>query len=203
MVKSYAVPTARRRTAAAPESREQAVEEPGLPPLHILTGAPGAGKSTLVPHVRRFPIAAADADELPAPDGSLLGIDITSPQAEPVWPAYNRLWATVTALMLRGSRPVLLMCPLDPDEWSRAAAGIPGLPRPAWALLDCDDADRRTRLHARGWPEDEIQDAVHDAHELRRTVDRTFSTSNTTPSGTAAALARWILTPADPLPGQT
>ncbi|MEU7576358.1 hypothetical protein AB0B50_01960 [Streptomyces sp. NPDC041068] len=44
------------------------------------------------------------------------GIDITSPSAASVWPAYNRLWVKIAHMMLRVGRPVLVLCPLTPDE---------------------------------------------------------------------------------------
>ncbi|MFI7154414.1 hypothetical protein ACIBO2_56685 [Nonomuraea sp. NPDC050022] len=52
-----------------------------LAPLYLLTGAPGAGKPTLLPHL----IEAADGlivmemDELLEQDGTLLGVRIAEP----------------------------------------------------------------------------------------------------------------------------
>lgn len=160
--------------------------------LCIVTGAPGAGKTALLDELKGYPFAAVEFDELPEPDGSLLGIGITSPSAEPVWPAYNRLWAKIAAMMLRGGGPVLVLCPLAPDEWDKAAASIAGLPRADWARLDCDDPDRRARLAARGWDAEEIADALTDADELRRAVGREFSTSRRTVADVAAAVAQWM-----------
>ncbi|MFJ4685232.1 hypothetical protein [Streptomyces sp. NPDC088789] len=162
------------------------------PRLCILTGAPGAGKSTLLDILVGFPFATVDFDELLEPDGTLLGIDIASPTAEPVWPAYNRMWARLAALLLRGGGPVLVMCPLTPDEWTEAATGVPGLPDPEWARLDCADTDRRARLAARPWGSEEIEEALADAEELRGLVPRAFTTSGRGTAEAAEAVARWV-----------
>ncbi|MFE0176346.1 hypothetical protein ACFWZ2_28925 [Streptomyces sp. NPDC059002] len=142
--------------------------------------------------MRTYPFGAADFDELPEPDGSLMGIDITSSSASAVWPAYNRLWVRIAAMMLRGGRPVLLLCPLTPDEWAGAAADVVGLPCVVWARLDCTDADRRARLAARGWESGQIEEAVKDAEELRAAVDREFTTTGRSSAEVAAAVADWV-----------
>ncbi|MEU6820470.1 hypothetical protein ABZ921_07560 [Streptomyces atriruber] len=160
--------------------------------LHVITGAPGAGKSTLLRHLRDSSFATADFDELPDADGSLMGIDITSPTASAVWPAYNRLWVKVAGMMLRGGGPVLLLCPLTPEEWASAAVGVVDAPRTDWARLDCGDAERRTRLAARGWDSDEVEEAVKDAEEIRGLVEREFATGGRSPAEVAAAVAGWV-----------
>jgi hypothetical protein len=160
--------------------------------LHIITGAPGAGKSTLRRQLARYPFGTVDFDELPDPDGSLLGIDIRSPAAGAVWPAYNRLWVKVAAMMLRAGSPILVLCPVTPAEWAGAISSAVDLPRPAWARLDCTDANRRARLAARGWAGGRIEDAVRDARELRLVVEREFSSDGAAVE-TAAAVAHWIL----------
>lgn len=169
--------------------------------LHVITGAPGAGKSTLRRQLARYPFGTVDFDELPDPDGSLLGIDITSPAASSVWPAYNRLWVRVATMMLRAGSPVLVLCPLAPDEWAAACPGTVDAPEATWARLDCTDANRRARLAARGWHADEIEDAVRDARELRRSVRREFGTDCGVDE-TAAAVAEWILGGAEANPSR-
>ncbi|KAB8166281.1 hypothetical protein FH609_023225 [Streptomyces sp. 3MP-14] len=163
-----------------------------MPVLHLVSGAPGSGKSTLLGQLPNDRFAAVDFDELLEPDGSLLGLDIASPSAEPLWPAYNRLWVRIIAMLPRAGGPVLVLCPLTPDEWATAAAGVAGLPETVWARLDCDDADRRERLAARGWDGDRIAEAIGDAHRLRRVIDREFTTSGRGPADVAADLARWV-----------
>ncbi|MDT0442870.1 AAA family ATPase [Streptomyces johnsoniae] len=163
-----------------------------MPTLHLVTGAPGSGKSTVLPHLAHYPFGAVDFDELLEPGGSLLGLKVASPDAEAVWPLYNGLWARIVAMLLRAGGPVLVMCPLTPDEWERATAGVAGLPRAAWARLDCDDEERRTRLAARGWGDAPVEEALRDADDLRRVVDREFTTSGRSAADVAAALAAWV-----------
>ncbi|MEU5426230.1 hypothetical protein AB0H73_11565 [Streptomyces olivoreticuli] len=160
--------------------------------LYVVTGAPGAGKSTLLPYLAAYPFGTVDFDELPESDGSLLGIDITSPTTDSVWPAYNRLWVKIAAMMLRAGGDVLVLCPLTPTEWASASAATADPPPVAWARLDCADADRRTRLAARGWEFDQIEEALKDAEELRHAVNREFTTTGRSPAETAAALGLWI-----------
>ncbi|RKN06291.1 hypothetical protein [Streptomyces radicis] len=72
------------------------------------------------------------------------------------------------------------------------------MPSVAWARLDCDDADRRARLAARGWGPDQVEDAIEDAHALRRLVDREFTTSGRGAADVAADLATWVATAEEP-----
>ncbi|MFI7277463.1 hypothetical protein [Streptomyces sp. NPDC049879] len=161
--------------------------------LHVITGAPGAGKTALLPHLGIYPFASADFDELPEPDGRLLGIDITASSAGPVWPAYNRLWVKIATMMLRSGGPVLILCPLTPGEWaSTALRDAAGPPHVTWARLDCSDTDRRARLAARGWDAEQIEDAVEDAAELRCVVDQQFTTTGRSPAEVAATVADWV-----------
>ncbi|MET8831957.1 hypothetical protein ABZX40_14335 [Streptomyces sp. NPDC004610] len=163
--------------------------------LCVLTGAPGAGKTLLARELRAYPFAAVDFDELLEPDGSVLGIDIASPSvsAESVWPAYNRLWLRITALLLRAGGPVLVLCPLTPGEWAAAGPDLAGLPSADWARLDCADADRTARLTARGWASADIADALADAGELRAVVEREFSTTGCAPARVGAGVAEWVV----------
>ena len=85
-------------------------------------------------------LVVMDMDELLDDHGRLLGIDIASPTAVPIWPAYNALWLRITELIRRSGIPVLLLSPLLPAE----------LPEGRWLHLDCPDAVRRKRLAGRG-----------------------------------------------------
>jgi broad-specificity NMP kinase len=152
--------------------------------LFVVSGAPGAGKSTVVPPlIRQNPgsLVIADMDEL-LDDGSILGIAITDPDAAPHWPAYNALWRRIVQLVRRSGPSVLLLCPLAPDE-------LPGAD--AWLHLDCQDDVRRKRLAARGWTDGQIDEALADAADLRRDIPRSVLNDGSPAEGARQILA-WV-----------
>ncbi|WP_238176601.1 AAA family ATPase [Kribbella albertanoniae] len=152
--------------------------------LFVVTGAPGAGKSTVVPELVRLNpgnLVVMDMDELLDDQGRLLGISIASPTAAPIWPAYNAVWLRITELIRRSGIPVLLLTPGLPSE----------LPEGRWLHLDCPDAVRRKRLAARGWLQDQIDDALADAAELRKYVPRSVR-GDVSPERVARSILDWI-----------
>jgi broad-specificity NMP kinase len=152
--------------------------------LFVVTGAPGAGKSTVIPELVRLQSAGLvvmDMDELLDDDGRVLGIDIADPAAAPNWPAYNALWRRITELVRRSGSPVLLLSPLVPAE----------LPEGRWLHLDCPDDVRRERLAARGWSEEQIDEALADAAEIRKLVPRSVP-GDGTPEDTAHLILAWV-----------
>jgi hypothetical protein len=150
----------------------------------VVTGAPGAGKSTVVPELLRLSaggLVVMDMDELLDHDGRLLGIKIAEQAAAPHWPAYNTIWLRITELVRRSGIPVLLLGPLTPSE----------LREGRWLHLDCPDDVRRTRLTARGWSAAEIEDAINDAVELRKLVPRSVR-GDGTPEDSAHEILTWV-----------
>jgi hypothetical protein len=152
--------------------------------LFVVTGAPGSGKSTVVPELVRLSpgtMVVMDMDELLDDHGRLLGIDIASPTAAPIWPAYNALWLRITELIRRSGIPVLLLSPVLPTE----------LPEGRWLHLDIPDAVRRKRLAARGWAEAQIAEALADAAEIRKLVPRSVR-GDVSPERSAKGILDWI-----------
>jgi hypothetical protein len=155
--------------------------------MSVKTGqpqAPGAGKSTVVPELLRLGaggLVVMDMDELLDDDGRLLGVAIADAAAASRWPAYNALWLRITELVRRSGIPVLLLGPLTPSQ----------LPEGRWLHLDCPDDVRRTRLAARGWSADAIEDAVRDAVELRELVPRSVG-GDGTPEESAREILAWV-----------
>lgn len=151
--------------------------------LYVVTGAPGAGKSTVVPELVRLKwpeLVVLDMDELLDHDGRLLGLPIASTEGAVNWPAYNALWSRITQLIRRSGPDVLLLCPLTPSQ----------LPDGRWLHLDCPDDLRRQRLAMRDWSESEIADAIADAAELRKLVPRAVP-GDGTPEESAKYILDW------------
>jgi broad-specificity NMP kinase len=152
--------------------------------LFGVSGAPGAGKTTVLPELvrqARGPVVM-DIDEL-LEDGGLLGVPIATQDAAPVWPAYNRMWRRIIDMTRRSGHPVILLSPLEPSEFD----GVTD-----WALLDCDDETRVHRLRSRGWDAAAVDDALVDARRYRTVFSTVFRTDDTHPTELARQILGWI-----------
>ncbi|SDE08619.1 AAA family ATPase [Glycomyces harbinensis] len=154
-----------------------------LAPLLAVSGAPGAGKST----VFRELVAVAegmvviDIDEL-LEEGRLLGVLIAAPEAEPIWPAYRRMWRRITDMPRRAGHPVLFFSPDTPSDVDGATAHL---------LLDCADEVRAGRLQARGWNLDQITLALEDAQVYRAQFEAVVYTDDAEPPEVAERVLEW------------
>ena len=118
--------------------------------LYLVTGAPGAGKSTTVEALLGLesPFTFFDLDWLAAPASALYGQDIRF--APERWAFYGDLWWSVLTAAVKNAHTPVLFTPADPDDYKNKA--LPewcgGL---EWLLLDCEDGVRLERLRQRGW----------------------------------------------------
>jgi hypothetical protein len=159
--------------------------------LHVVTGAPGAGKSTALTAFLglRTGRPAFDVDWLTGPASDLCGRSVVSDAG--TWPAFHRMWFEVLhGVRLNGLVPVFFAA-LDAGDV--LAAGLPAsCDGVSWLLLDCADDIRRGRLAARHWPEEEIAGAVADAARLREEVPERLDTGLLSPGDVAGGVAGWL-----------
>jgi hypothetical protein len=154
-----------------------------LAPFFSVSGAPGSGKTAALPDLLEAAggLVVMDIDEL-LEDGSLIGVPVTAPEAEPIWPAYRRMWRRIIDLPRRAGHPVLFLSPDVPEDLGGATACL---------LLDCDDAVRTERLSARDWGADRIADALEDAREKRARFDAIVRTDDAEPRVVAERILAW------------
>lgn len=177
--------------APDPDALDLVTSGRALAPLFVLAGAPGAGKTTLAPRLidKAVGPVVVDMDEV-LEDGALLGVPIAHPEAAPNWPAYNRMWRRVLAIIRRAGHPVVLLCPIpSPEEMAERALWDEPV---HWALLDCDDQLRLDRLRGRGWPRDWIDDAMTDARLGRELLGTVFRTDAADVDTVADRILAWV-----------
>jgi hypothetical protein len=144
-------------------------------------GAPGSGKTTIVPHLRvHLPShSVVDWDSFMEAANELGGRDVrTNPES---WPSYRSLVRSIVETI---RPPVVLLGVCTPDE-------LDGWPIDASVLLDCADDERELRLSAqrrRG----EIAEAVADAREYRSLGLPAVNTTGLSPEAVARELAQLI-----------
>ena len=88
--------------------------------LHVVTGAPGAGKSTTVEALLTLESAFVffDIDWLAAPASALYGRDIRfAPES---WGPYGELWFSVLHAAFQNGQTPVLFTPADPSDYEGA-----------------------------------------------------------------------------------
>jgi hypothetical protein len=160
--------------------------------ISIVTGAPGAGKTSALEAflALRAPVVAWDIDWLLAAGSALARADIRT--AAETWPAYNSLWLEVLHGVVRNGATPVLFAPLDPRDLPRAVLP-PWCGGVRWLLLDCPDEVRIARLTARGDPPDVRKEALADAAFLRSAIVERIDTGTCRPNEVADAILAWLL----------
>ncbi len=160
--------------------------------IHIITGAPGSGKSTALAAFLDLKSAyiAFDSDWLVEPASRLAGKDIRVEQA--TWQPYNVVWFEIVRAIYANHRVPVLFVPLDQRDIERQGqpAWCSGI---NWLLLDCADDLRRQRLTRRpGWTLAMVEEAIADAQFLRATVAQRIDTGVLAPTSVAEEILRWL-----------
>lgn len=161
--------------------------------LAMVSGAPGSGKTAVVPAVRTAlaGVVVLDLDQFLEPGCRLAGLDLRRPAAADRWPAYNDLCLTFVAVVLAAGRDVLVLSPLTPEEVRRSSAA-PVLGEVRWAVLDCSDTCRLGRLRSRGDADADIAGALADAADLRGLGLPVLRTDGMGVDAAAGLVSRWV-----------
>lgn len=162
--------------------------------LYLVTGAPGAGKSTTVEALLGLesPFVFFDIDWLAAPASALYGEDIRfAPES---WSFYGELWFSVLHATFQNGLTPVLFTPSDPSDYKGKALPdwCSGL---EWLLLDCADNIRLERLHARGWQGVRLTEAFQDAALMRELIPRRVDTGGLDSYEVAEQVLTWLRRP--------
>ncbi|MFC5910566.1 AAA family ATPase [Streptacidiphilus monticola] len=145
-------------------------------------GAPGAGKTTLVPELAKLlpDHVVLDWDAFMEPAAALAERPIA---ANPeTWAAYRQLVHAV--LRSVAHLPVVLLGVCTPDE-------LKDWPIGAWILLDCTDDERERRLAKTSNPQRRLE-GVHDGRRYRQLGLPLIDTTGREPRAVASEMARFI-----------
>jgi hypothetical protein len=151
-------------------------------PLYLVTGAPGTGKSTIVPLI---------AGRIP--ETGVFDTDLFGPMSHPDWEAWATSWLLlVHALAQSGLQTVLVGYGLSRSKaMSLAAKDLLG---PVRVLnLDLRPDALRERLSQRGtYDPARIERKIAAAAVLRREADENVDVTNAVPQAIADRVLKWL-----------
>jgi hypothetical protein len=162
-----------------------AVTELPVLPLFVVTGASGAGKTTVTAPLRRL-----------LPECEVFEGDPVNQIAALGWDVFEDTWLRIAHEVALNRRATVLCTSMMPDRVENHPARK--LLGPVYfANLDCPDDVLAARLRARpSWRLSSTENVIvtHQrfAAWLRAHIDPTWDTSTMTPSETAARIAAWI-----------
>lgn len=154
-------------------------------PLFVVTGASGAGKTTVTGPLRRL-----------LPDCAVFEVDLTLQLAALGWEIWRDSWLRVAHGEALHGRVTVLCGSLMPDQLDAVPARK--LLGPIhFCDLDCPDEVLAARLRARpSWRHSALEAAIAEhqrfAGWLRTNIQPCFDTSAQAPAETAAQIATWV-----------
>ena len=160
---------------------------PGLP-LFVVTGASGAGKTTITGPLRRL-----------LPDCDVFEADLILQVSALGWDAWRDTWLLLAHGAALNGRATVLCGSLLPDQLeSLPARKLLGPIH--FCNLDCPGELLASRLRARPswrfWQQDSLETAIDDhqrfAAWLRTHIEPSFDTSTMSPEEVAGYVAAWI-----------
>lgn len=154
-------------------------------PLFVVTGASGAGKTTIIDLLRHR-----------VPSCEVFDSDLILRVAELGWDIWRNTWLQLAYAISMNGRATVLCGPLVPDQFER----LPGrrLVGPIhFGHLDCRDDLLAERLRARpAWRRSSSEEFIARqcgfAAWLRSNIHPTFDTSVMSPEAVADCVADWI-----------
>jgi chloramphenicol 3-O-phosphotransferase len=164
-------------------------EQSRLPalPLFVVTGASGAGKSTITEPLRGL-----------LPGCVVLEADVTLHIAELGWETWRNTWLQLAHAVGLCGRSMVLTGSLTPEqlEYMPARSLIGPI---HFANLDCPDDVLAARLRARPAWRGTSSEAALSQHQrfaawLRSVIQPSFDTSAATPDEVATQVAEWVTT---------
>lgn len=159
--------------------------------IYIVTGAPGAGKSTALSDFLQLhtDYLGFDVDWLLAPATALANKSVVDDAS--TWKPFRQLWmAVLEGILMNNKVPVLFAAINNKDI---AELDLPDGVAIQWLLLDCSDEVRRTRLASRTtMSEDDVGEALEDAEALRAEIADKLMTDSTSPPEAAQQIEVWI-----------
>jgi hypothetical protein len=160
------------------------------PPLILVTGTMGSGKSTVAERLAVLldEHVVFDIDWAIESLGMVAGHPI--PEYPPAWPGVADTWLAIAAAIARGGRSTVLCGPFDSDIDDLPSLRLHQDVR--WLLLDCADELLRSRLGDRGWESADIDDAVRYAERLRSAGYQVVRTDTRSPDDVAAEVTAWV-----------
>lgn len=157
--------------------------------LHLLTGAWGSGKTSLIPHLAALlpDVVVFDWDALLPGLSAAAGRDAHRDPS--TWEGLRAMWIAIVASVLAGGRDVVLCGPATPGQL--AASGIPARSiRCAW--LDVPDEVLADRLRARGEREEDVADELATMAELRASGLTPLPAGGRDTREVAEVVAAWV-----------
>ncbi|MDF2921951.1 MAG: nucleoside kinase [Paenibacillaceae bacterium] len=163
-------------------------------PLFIVTGASGAGKTTVIKELRRI-----------LPDLDVFDVDATHKFIGDDWHKIQNIWLRVARNIAQCGRITIIcgtMMPWDIEKCEDYSF----FSNVYYLNLHCDDETREMRLRARKWSDEMILEHKNFAKWLIENAVKAYSppmpiidTSNTGVTEVAGQIKAWVLRKRNPL----
>lgn len=159
--------------------------------LYIVTGAPGAGKSTALNEFLKLNTnyLGFDVDWLLASATVLANKSVVADAS--TWKPFRQIWISVLGAVLNNNKVPVLFAAVNNKDITEL--DIPEGVTIHWLLLDCSEEVRRTRLDSRSsMSADDVSGALDDALALRTEIMNTIMTDCISAEEIAQQIEAWM-----------